>query len=305
MTKSRKNYQSPQQSRSNVPRNHLILDATKPFLFEYVKFGSKVRLLIHQTPNDETWPGGALWDLGVILAKLLVSWTRGTSFNQQLQPALPSSLAAYSGIAWRDTTVLELGCGVGLTGLVAASLGAKATLLTDLRVVIDEVTRRNVDENVHAKAKQSMEYRTTRAGGKVVAMPLFWGKEEDEEAVRLKLQEAVATKQKGTTDDIFPDWVIIGDVAYQHKPGAPSHFDALLSTLSKFVGPNTKVLFGTRMRMPASNDLLEMFRNRLEETACVPAHELEPSLTEIGRKHNMTIHILQQRGDERTPKAES
>jgi hypothetical protein len=45
-----------------------------------------------------------------------------------------------------------------------------------------------------------------------------------------------------------PDLIIIGDVAYQQKPGAPSHFDVLLSTVLKFAGNKTRIVFGTRMR---------------------------------------------------------
>jgi predicted nicotinamide N-methyase len=282
---------------NNKPRNHLILDAAKPFFFDYTQFGSKVRMTIHQTPSAETWPGGALWDLGVILAKLLVSWTRGATYPQATP--LPNALSVYSTSTWKDTTVLELGCGTGLTGLVAASLGAKVTILTDLQVVVEQVTQRNVDENTQSGPTKLCGYRTTRAGGKVVAMPLCWGNTDEEEATQRKLQELV--KPKTTFKDnaeqpkIYPDWILIGDVAYQQTPGAPSHFDVLLSTLLKFVGPETKVLFGTRMRMPASLDLLDMFRSHLHESACVESHELDPGLAEIGCKHNMTIHILEQR----------
>lgn len=88
---------------NNKPRNHLILDAAKPFFFDYTQFGSKVRMTIHQTPSAETWPGGALWDLGVILAKLLVSWTRGATYPQATP--LPNALSVYSTSTWKDTTV--------------------------------------------------------------------------------------------------------------------------------------------------------------------------------------------------------
>jgi predicted nicotinamide N-methyase len=278
-------------SNNNKPRNHLITDATKPFHFDYTKFGAKERLTVHQTPSEDTWPGGALWDLGVILAKLLVSWTRGATYFKATP--LPCS---FSGFGVKGSIVLELGCGVGLTGLVAASLGAKATILTDLQAVIEQVTQKNVEENAQPGPSKTCGYRKTRAGGKVVAMPLSWGDTYDEEATQQKLQELVKLKNgKGTTTrTIYPDWILIGDVAYQHKPGAPSHFDILLSTLLKFVGPETKVLFGTRMRMPASQDLLQLFHTHLLETASAEAHELDPGLSGMERKHNMTIHIFEQ-----------
>ena len=79
------------------------------------------------------------------MGRLLVSWTRGCATTAEC----PSALSLYSNIVWKDTTVLELGCGTGLTGLVAASLGAKVTLLTDLQVVVENVTRLNVEENAN------------------------------------------------------------------------------------------------------------------------------------------------------------
>ena len=87
----------------NKPRNHLILDATKPFHFDYLRFGSRTRLTIHQTPEEDTWPGGALWDLGVILAKLLVSWTLGAA-NHPKDITLPPALRGLSP-NWKDLTV--------------------------------------------------------------------------------------------------------------------------------------------------------------------------------------------------------
>jgi hypothetical protein len=150
-----------------------------------------------------------------------------------------------------------------------------------------------VEENSQPGPSKTCGYRKTREGGKIVAMPLSWGDADDEEATQQKLQELVKRKNSKGTSTIYPDWILIGDVAYQQKPGAPSHFDILLSTLLKFVGPETKVLFGTRMRMPASHDLVRLFRAHLRETAKVEAHELDPSLSEMGRKHSMTIHIFE------------
>jgi len=185
-----------------------------------------------------------------------------------------------------------------LTGLVAATLGAKLTVLTDLEVVTSKVTEKNVICNSTAGPSKTCGYRVTRAGGKVLAMPLSWGDQKDEEATQNRIEEimrAKTRKSKQRDSRIYPDLIIIGDVAYQHKPGAPSHFDVLISSLMKFVGPNSKVIFGTRMRMPASQDLLDLFRQHLEEVVCVEAHDLDPSLVEIGRKHNMSIHVLQQK----------
>ena len=296
----------------NRPRNHLLTDATEPFDFVFTRYGIATTITVHQTPDEDVWPGGALWDLGVLLANVLIMLTRGATIGaaNNKSTAVPTRLLqAVPDFLWKDMRVLELGCGVGLTGLVAAALGAKVTLLTDLQVVVEQVVTQNVDCNTLPGPNKACGYRTTRNGGRVVAIPLCWGNVEDEDNVVNAMERLTtkATKQKppkkggtiASNREGIPDLILIGDVAYQHKPGAPSHFDALLSTLLKFMDDKTIVLFGTRMRMPASADLLAIFRQHMEELVLPPieAHEVDSSFGEnqLGRKHNMTIHVLKLR----------
>jgi predicted nicotinamide N-methyase len=295
----------------NRPRNHLITDATEPFDFVFTRYGVSTTITVHQRPDEHVWPGGALWDLGVLLAQVLVKLTRGANLEATTKKstAVPTRLMqAIPDFSWKDMRVLELGCGVGLTGLVAAALGAKVTLLTDLQDVVETVVKNNVDFNTLPGPNKVCGYRTTRNGGRVVAMPLCWGNIEDEDNVVTAIERLTTkpTKRKqpkkgGTISNRegIPDLILIGDVAYQHKPGALSHFDSLLSTLLKFMDDKTLVLFGTRMRMPASADLLEMLRQHMEELVTPPieAHELDFSFSEnqLGRKHNITIHVLKLR----------
>jgi hypothetical protein len=99
---------------------------------------------------------------------------------------------------------------------------------------------------------------------------------------------------------IKPDLILIGDVAFQQAPGAPSHFDAVVSTLLQFVDDynNTLVMFGTRIRMPARVELLEMLLEHLEPVPGVEqpitVDEIEP-LVFAHVKHNMSIHLLRRR----------
>jgi hypothetical protein len=55
------------------------------------------------------------------------------------------------------------------------------------------------------------------------------------------------------------------------------------------------VVFGTRIRMPASVDLLELFLQHFDELVSPPlrADEIDSSLA--GLKHNMAIHFLQRK----------
>jgi predicted nicotinamide N-methyase len=304
---------SSSSSGANKPRNFLVTDATKPYIFTFLQYGRPVSITVRQTAAEETWPGGSLWDIGVILANVLVclagfqpSTTTATGKVMTIQPPLRLVQAIPSV---KDLTVLELGCGVGLTGIVAAAvLGTQLTVLTDLDVVVNKVARPNMEENSTeaVSTNKQMPYRLTKAGkrGRIMALPLCWGNEQDENTVMeyfLKYSKEEKSKRKSKKgpappkDLRQPDLIIIGDVAYQHKPGAPSHYDVLLSTLLKFLGPHTLVIFGTRMRMPASSDLLDMFHEHMEEVADPPirADEIDPAFAKF--KHQTTIHVLRKR----------
>jgi predicted nicotinamide N-methyase len=313
-------------SETNKPRNHLVTDATQPFEFTYQQYGKPAKIVVQQTPNEDTWPGGALWDIGVLLSHTMLGLASGTVSSSSKSVTLPKRLfeaiESTNSNNKADWTVLELGCGVGLTGLVAAAaLGTQLTILTDLQVVIDQVTQPNLESNSSPSSDgKNKPYRLMNAGkrGRVMAMPLCWGVEVDERAVAAIFQQNTklapksrvnknSKKKKGgpdqnnnndNVDDISkPSLIIIGDVAYQHKPGAPSHFDVLVSTLLKFLGQNTLVVFGTRMRMPASADLLEMFSKHMEE-CCepIPADEIDQSFGKF--KHQITIHVFRKRREE-------
>jgi hypothetical protein len=156
----------------NRPRNFLVTDATKPYTFSYLQYGKPVSIIVHQTPEEETWPGGALWDIGVLLAHFLVALAG-------FQPSLVSKdvkpptrlLEAVPSI--KELTVLELGCGVGLTGIVAAAvLGTQLTVLSDLAIVVEKVARPNLELNStpvvsvskQDQQQQQLPYRLTKAG---------------------------------------------------------------------------------------------------------------------------------------------
>lgn len=336
---------------TNCPRNLLVTDATQPFTFSFVgRFGIFTSFTVNQTPDDDTWPGGSLWDAGVLLSQLFVALAlapgdggsctvttttrpvEGKAKSTNRIVTLPARVSeAMNGRmkSMQDAAILlELGCGVGLTGLVAAAaIGAKCTLLTDLPVVIDRVTEPNVLQNTSAASGSgssnsssavvaTVRPRTINKGkGAVMATPLCWGNEADEVAVTSLLESFAAAipankthtrrKKKGaasvekstssTQQPGMPDVILIGDVAYQQSPGAASHFEDLLSTLLKFVHDDTIVVFGTRIRMPASVDLLELFLQHFDELVTPPlrADEIDSSLA--GVKHGMAIYFLQRK----------
>jgi predicted nicotinamide N-methyase len=367
-------------------------------------------LIIHQqNTHDETWPGGALWDLGFVMASFLVavassgggrsggggkttatSSTTTTTTTCTLQTLLPSSSsssdsykirrfpitvptrfhtlleqpqnawlrAIFPSLSTTTTTGhhqqrwVELGCGVGLTGLAAAAaFQPRAVLLTDLVPVIQHVTQPNVQANVRQiccpggssnNNKKKHHNNTAIATTDCLAVPLCWGNDEDIQVVRDLLKSwykppstAISSSSlrrrrnpkkgsssSGTTtkpklDDtgtdsppllvadseedhhhrIEPaecaDVILIGDVAYQHKPGAPSHFDVLHSTLLQLCHNDTLVIFGTRLRMPASQDLVDLLLQDFDPILDPPLRVDEIDPTSFGNmKHNMSIHFL-------------
>lgn len=323
----------------NQPRNLLLMDAaTVPLTYEFDISNRRnhVSITVRQQDNDETWPGGAIWDLGIVLASLCVALANGggggasatSACTLTLQGGRPKKYPIQiperlvqkqkddawfrrfwtapksTGLRW-----VELGCGVGLTGLVAGgALRPRAMLLTDLDGVVEQVTRPNT------LANQALYKGFTHCR----ALPLCWGNENDLARVRQILEEtykaptptrlsprkkrspsAASTDAENYNEDRVrscADVVIIGDCAYQHKPGAPSHFDVLHETLMQILHNDTLVIFGTRIRMPASVDLLEMFRQDLEEVISPPisADEIDPA--SFGSvKHNMTIHFMRRK----------
>jgi len=325
VSQSQKTKNSSSSSKEeNKPRNFLVVDATIPFDFSFMQYGKPVSIVVNQTAEEETWPGGSLWDIGVILSTFFVELAGFQSTKKKSSKAKIPGRLLQAIPSVKDLSVLELGAGVGLTGIVAAAvLGTKMCVLTDLDTVVKKVTGPNVELNSTPVMKGSNnlkqqvshpQYRLTNAGkrGRIITMPLCWGNEQDEAVVmecfcqlttpksqRKQKQKRDHNKLPQKNDVVGkPDLIIIGDVAYQHKPGAPSHFDALLSTVLAFLGQNTIVVFGTRMRMPASADLLDKFLEHMEEVTIPPirAEEIDPTFSKF--KHQITIHILRKRNKE-------
>ena len=355
--------QTPPQG--NQPRNLLLCQAaTVPLTYAFHRTTSAkfCEITVRQQNDDATWPGGAVWDLGILLANMTVAASApatlkstiggGKSNNctsnapssctltleggapKQYPIQLPTRLqGALQNDPWLQPfwdaksshkyRWLELGCGVGLTGLVAAAaVRPRAMILTDLDVVVDQVTRPNTDTAcrgaLYGKGSTATDCR---------AVPLCWGNADDLKAVSDILQslykpEGVSPisrrKKKGknlsttntttsstNSDPRAPrcaDVILIGDVAYQHKPGAPSHFEVLHQTLLQLAHNDTLVIFGTRIRMPASVDLLDLLLQDFEEILVPPvtADEIDPA--SFGSvKHNMSIHFMRQKKAQTAP----
>lgn len=177
--------------------------------------------------------------------------------------------------------------------------------------------------------------------GRLIATPLCWGDPNDMNAVRSMIRYLQSPQpihhhtnhQNATTDDStiiqrsddnddrgstgrnddtdgIPDILIVGDVAYQHKPGAASHFDILLETILHFTKTDhTLLIFGLRIRMNASMDLYQMLlHDFVDIIEPIVPHEIDPIRfpNHSNKKHmnTMTIHFMKrkQRINETTTK---
>jgi hypothetical protein len=142
----------------------------------------------------------------------------------------------------------------------------------------------------------------TSSATQVFAQPLSWGCPIEAAAARDKLA-AMITSSSGSNKDrrasprSFPDLLIAADVSYQHDQtgGSGSNWAILLETILEVTDGDTVFLFGHRVRMPGSNDLLEMILEHFEY-ACptVEAERIEPAYAAL-RKHNTSAHILKRK----------
>ncbi|XP_007228982.2 protein N-lysine methyltransferase METTL21A [Astyanax mexicanus] len=126
----------------------------------------------------------------------------------------------------KGKTVIELGAGTGLVGIVAALLGANVTI-TDRKPALDFLSS-NVNENVPPELQ-----------GAVQVSELTWG-------------EGLEHYPSGSYD------LILGaDIVYLEET-----FPALLKTLDHLSSENTGILLSCRIRYERDERFLDMLRTR-------------------------------------------
>ena len=136
-------------------------------------------------PDLGGWTGGGVWEAGEVLAHLL----------------LAESVVGPLG----GKSVIELGCGVGLVGRVAAGLGAARTVLTDQATFMAEW---NCAANFSAAERERIEVAR-----------LEWG---DDDAAR-QLRPPF-------------DLILASDIIYLSE-----HHGILASTMAALSGPQTVI----------------------------------------------------------------
>ena len=149
--------------------------------------------------------------VGGVMLRIRTQARLGIGF--QLWPAAQAavSYAALEPALWRGRRVLELGSGVGLTGLALAALGAHVTL-SDLPEVADGVLGDNVAANADAVA---------RVGGTAGVVALCWGDERHTDRLR-------------TPGQLPYDVLLLADCVYRRELFSP-----LVCTLRALASPHT------------------------------------------------------------------
>ncbi|XP_075036324.1 protein N-lysine methyltransferase METTL21A [Mixophyes fleayi] len=128
------------------------------------------------------------------------------------------------GINLQGRSVIELGAGTGLVGIVAALLGADVTV-TDREIAL-EFLKSNVKDNLPDELQHKMS-----------AKPLTWG-------IGL--------------ENFSPFDVIVGaDIIYLEET-----FDDLLKTIVHLSSEHTVILLACRLRYQRDNDFLDMMRKQ-------------------------------------------
>ncbi|GAX73805.1 hypothetical protein CEUSTIGMA_g1256.t1 [Chlamydomonas eustigma] len=179
---------------------------------------------------EEQWElendaGAVVWDAALVLSHFLIH-------SQEV-----SSLQATSGpTGLKGKTVLELGSGTGVVGLVAAALGASAVLLTDL---------------CHLTSYLSSNIKLNSMEGCVMSLELEWGNPAHISAVLKQLRKMKGKNQefevpvsplKENLGDAFgqqhfPDIILGSDLVYKL-----SELDSLFFTLALLCGPGTTII---------------------------------------------------------------
>ena len=221
--------------------------------------------------------GAAVWDSAEGLARC-VAETGALSALRQHPTAAPHVRDVDDARAWwRGKTVVELGAGLGLTSLVAASAGALALCTDgDDRVVrmCAENARANASNVLRARAEDERE---TARDSRVPphAARLLWGDEDDartaEDWIRTANEKSEVDKVEGEIEKVegcsrsrssssaHPAVILLADVVYGERSES---WRALVGTLRRLAGSETLVAMShTRRGNGASDAFFDMAKD--------------------------------------------
>jgi hypothetical protein len=193
------------------------------------------RVVVRQVRGKESelGTGALIWDVAILMAEMLV---RTSLFGARVRRIPEESAEAIEvQSVFTGKTVLELGAGTGYTGLVAHTLGARLTILTDVAALMP--TLRESNRLTAGKGKGSPNVRCEI---------LEWS--EDSTTAFLKRIEEEERQQTGSSVVPFAvDYVIVCEcIVPRLYPIGP-----LVETLKAIAdhSPKVKVLVGYEHRL--------------------------------------------------------
>jgi predicted nicotinamide N-methyase len=191
--------------------------------------------------------------------------------------ALSAFLVAQPRHRWQGATVVELGAGPGLAGLVAAALGSRRVVITDLAKVVPLI-RENTALNGYGdgegpvvfaeelewgaegyleRARALGRLASGRGGGGRGGAGSAGGKEEEE-------QDGSAAASGGDTG---VDWVIAADVTYIDGDGESPSTEHFVRACHALAGERTRVVVALEVRAKSVRDQLRLHGARWFERA--------------------------------------
>ena len=182
-----------------------------------IKIGDVDEIMLNQTSMGLMAISGVVWDAGLLLVDYLVTETQDLN---------------HSGLIRRS---LDLGCGTGVVGLVAALLGAERVVLSDTLAAAPSLNE-NIEMlscHVTTKNNASVSISFVSYDWRELDLPLEFKQMSDVEEVKEEREgedkvgnkATAATKAVGggnnDDDDGVWDSLLCSDVLYDHHAHAP------------------------------------------------------------------------------------
>jgi len=148
-----------------------------------------------------------------------------------------------TGLSWEDTSVVELGSGIGLAAIVAALMGARVVATDAMTTSLDLISDNSVKHQDCFRHPLQVQ-------------PLLWG---DYDAAYQLLQEGIGG---------YPDIILAADVIY-----CQSNRDGLKATIEALAGPETWIIFAHAWRTQPDVDqaFFDSFADQFERIEVDPA----------------------------------
>jgi len=231
--------------------------------------------------NFRLGKGGLLWDAALLLSRYLYRYPSKASSGERFPPESPRP------------TCVELGAGVGLPGIVAASIGY-VTVLTDIRKLVPLM---DANIELQQRVRQAGRATTDNEPFDCTAAELSWGECDQMESALKSLHRRArggGSDEGGSDIDACsptspPSLILCSDLVYQEED-----FGLLVDTLDRLCRPSpdastpaTRIILTMRIRFV---DKYETFMALLRERFTVD--EVSRDVVQ-GLHPNADLHLFE------------